>query len=164
MRVFIGEGLDARKKIHGRVVFYQHSSVIVTQHRKDRSAAISTTTTTISKTGDWLRSAKGRLYLYPLLRNAPVPGQSKTTAQCPYARLCHPECSRMGLPNKERCEAAHQPNNKSPITNKNLTIHPQYLIIPPMKEQLQQLAPCVKKLHEITERICKEKIESFVWK
>jgi len=30
------------------------------------------------------------------------------------------------------------------------------------KEQLQQLAPCVKKLHEVTERICKEKIESFV--
>ena len=30
------------------------------------------------------------------------------------------------------------------------------------KEQLEQLAPCVKKLHEVTERICKEKIESFV--
>ena len=29
------------------------------------------------------------------------------------------------------------------------------------KEQLEQLAPCVKKLHEVTERICKEKIESF---
>ena len=30
------------------------------------------------------------------------------------------------------------------------------------KEQLEQLAPCVKKLHEVTERICKEKIEGFV--
>ena len=30
------------------------------------------------------------------------------------------------------------------------------------KEQLEQLAPCVKKLHEVTEKICKEKIESFV--
>ena len=29
------------------------------------------------------------------------------------------------------------------------------------KEQLEQLAPCVKKLHEVTERICKAKIESF---
>ncbi len=29
------------------------------------------------------------------------------------------------------------------------------------KEQLEQLAPCVRKLHEVTERICKEKIESF---
>jgi len=29
------------------------------------------------------------------------------------------------------------------------------------KQQLEQLAPCVKKLHEVTERICKEKIESF---
>lgn len=30
------------------------------------------------------------------------------------------------------------------------------------KEQLEQLAPGVKKLYEVTERICKEKIESFV--
>jgi len=30
------------------------------------------------------------------------------------------------------------------------------------KQQLEQLAPCVRKLHEVTERICKEKIESFV--
>ena len=30
------------------------------------------------------------------------------------------------------------------------------------KQQLEQLAPCVKKLHKLTERICKEKIESFV--
>jgi len=30
------------------------------------------------------------------------------------------------------------------------------------KEELEQLAPCVKKLHEVTEKICKEKIESFV--
>jgi len=29
------------------------------------------------------------------------------------------------------------------------------------KEQLEQLAPCVKKLNEVTERIRKEKIESF---
>jgi HEPN domain-containing protein len=29
------------------------------------------------------------------------------------------------------------------------------------KEQLEQLAPCVKKLHEVTEKACKEKIESF---
>ncbi|MFC1678021.1 HEPN domain-containing protein [Planctomycetota bacterium] len=29
------------------------------------------------------------------------------------------------------------------------------------KQQLEQLSPCVKKLHEVTERICKEKIESF---
>ena len=30
------------------------------------------------------------------------------------------------------------------------------------KQQLEQLAFCVKKLQEVTERICKEKIESFV--
>ena len=30
------------------------------------------------------------------------------------------------------------------------------------KEQLEQLAPCVKKLHEVTEKICVAKIESFV--
>ena len=30
------------------------------------------------------------------------------------------------------------------------------------KKQLEYLAKCVKKLHEVTERICKEKIESFV--
>jgi predicted nucleotidyltransferase len=30
------------------------------------------------------------------------------------------------------------------------------------KEQLEQLAPCVKILHEVTEKICKEKIKSFV--
>ena len=30
------------------------------------------------------------------------------------------------------------------------------------KEQLEQLAPCVKKLHKVTESICKEKIDSFV--
>ena len=30
------------------------------------------------------------------------------------------------------------------------------------KEQLEQLAPCVKELHEVTERICREKIDSFV--
>ena len=30
------------------------------------------------------------------------------------------------------------------------------------KEQLEQLAPCVEKSHEVTERVCKEKIESFV--
>ncbi len=29
------------------------------------------------------------------------------------------------------------------------------------KEQLKQLAPCVQKLHEVTERICKGKIDSF---
>ena len=29
------------------------------------------------------------------------------------------------------------------------------------KEQLEQLAPCVKKLHEVTERLCKEKISQF---
>ena len=29
------------------------------------------------------------------------------------------------------------------------------------KQQLEQLAPCVKKLHEVTEKPCKEKIESF---
>ncbi len=29
-------------------------------------------------------------------------------------------------------------------------------------DEVEQLAPCVKKLHEVTERICKEKIESFV--
>ena len=29
------------------------------------------------------------------------------------------------------------------------------------KEQLEQLAPCVKKLHEVTEKICVAKIESF---
>ncbi len=29
------------------------------------------------------------------------------------------------------------------------------------KEQLEQLAPCVKRLHEVTERLCKEKIDSF---
>ena len=30
------------------------------------------------------------------------------------------------------------------------------------KPQLEQLSPCVQKLHEVTERICKAKIESFV--
>jgi len=30
------------------------------------------------------------------------------------------------------------------------------------RQQLEQLSPCVKELHEVTERICKEKIESFV--
>jgi HEPN domain-containing protein/predicted nucleotidyltransferase len=30
------------------------------------------------------------------------------------------------------------------------------------RQQLEELAPCVKKLHEVTEKICKEKIESFV--
>jgi len=30
------------------------------------------------------------------------------------------------------------------------------------KEQLEQLAPCVKKLHEVTEKICEAKIKSFV--
>ena len=29
-------------------------------------------------------------------------------------------------------------------------------------DELEQLAPCVKKLHEVTERICKEIITSFV--
>jgi len=29
------------------------------------------------------------------------------------------------------------------------------------KQQLEQLSPCVKKLHEVTERICIGKIESF---
>jgi hypothetical protein len=29
------------------------------------------------------------------------------------------------------------------------------------KEQLEQVGPCVEKLHEVTERICKEKIEIF---
>ncbi len=29
------------------------------------------------------------------------------------------------------------------------------------KEQLEQLAPCVKRLHEVTEKLCKEKIDSF---
>ena len=30
------------------------------------------------------------------------------------------------------------------------------------KEQLQQLATCVQKLHEVTEKVCKDKIESFL--
>lgn len=30
------------------------------------------------------------------------------------------------------------------------------------KKQLEQLAPCVKKLHELTKKICNEKINSFV--
>ena len=30
------------------------------------------------------------------------------------------------------------------------------------KEQLEQLAPCVSKLHEITEKICVQKIRSFI--
>ena len=30
------------------------------------------------------------------------------------------------------------------------------------KQQLEQLAPCVKELHEVTESICKEKIEKFI--
>ncbi len=29
------------------------------------------------------------------------------------------------------------------------------------KEQLEQLAPCVKKLREVTEKVCKEKIGLF---
>ena len=28
-------------------------------------------------------------------------------------------------------------------------------------DELEQLAPCVKKLHEVTERICKAKIDSW---
>jgi hypothetical protein len=28
-------------------------------------------------------------------------------------------------------------------------------------DEVEQLAPCVKKPHEVTEKICKEKIESF---
>ena len=36
---------------------------------------------------------------------------------------------------------------------------PEYKIT---RQQLEQLAPCVKKLHEVTKRICKEKIESFI--
>ena len=35
--------------------------------------------------------------------------------------------------------------------------------LPELKwDEVEQLAPCVKKLHEVTERICEEKIESFV--
>jgi len=30
------------------------------------------------------------------------------------------------------------------------------------KEQLEQLAPCVKKLHEVTKAVCEKKIKSFV--
>jgi len=30
------------------------------------------------------------------------------------------------------------------------------------KEQLERLAPCVQKLHEVTEKNCKEKIDSFI--
>ncbi|MBC8481358.1 MAG: HEPN domain-containing protein [Planctomycetes bacterium] len=30
------------------------------------------------------------------------------------------------------------------------------------KQQLEQLSPCVKELHKVTEKICKEKIESFI--
>ena len=30
------------------------------------------------------------------------------------------------------------------------------------KQQLEQLAPCVKELHEVTERICVAKIDSFM--
>ena len=29
------------------------------------------------------------------------------------------------------------------------------------KDQLEQLATCVQKLHEVTEQVCKKKIESF---
>ena len=29
------------------------------------------------------------------------------------------------------------------------------------KEQLEQLAPCVKRLHEVTKKLCEEKIDSF---
>lgn len=28
-------------------------------------------------------------------------------------------------------------------------------------DELEQLAPCVKKVHEVTEKICKEKIKGF---
>ena len=32
-----------------------------------------------------------------------------------------------------------------------------------MKEnELEQLAPCVKKLHKVTEKVCKENIEMFI--
>ncbi|MBW8041044.1 MAG: hypothetical protein FVQ85_13715 [Planctomycetes bacterium] len=35
--------------------------------------------------------------------------------------------------------------------------------LPELKwDELEQKAPCVQKLHEVTEKICKEKIESFV--
>jgi len=36
-----------------------------------------------------------------------------------------------------------------------------YGICSMLPEQLEQLAPCVRKLHEVTERIRKDKIESF---
>ena len=37
--------------------------------------------------------------------------------------------------------------------------HREYKIT---KEQLEQLAPCVQKLHKLTEKICVAKIDSFV--
>ncbi len=34
--------------------------------------------------------------------------------------------------------------------------------LPELKwDELEQLAPCVKKLHEVTEAVCQKKIESF---
>ncbi len=39
---------------------------------------------------------------------------------------------------------------------KSLAHLPQY-----KQNELEQLASCVKKLHEVTEKICKDKIESF---
>ena len=30
------------------------------------------------------------------------------------------------------------------------------------KQQLEQLAPCVKKLHKVTKAVCEKKIKSFV--
>ncbi len=40
---------------------------------------------------------------------------------------------------------------------KSLAHLPQY-----KQNELERLAPCVKKLHEVTEKIRKEKIESFI--
>ena len=43
---------------------------------------------------------------------------------------------------------AHLPNDR------------EYKII---KQQLEQLSPCVKKLHEVTEKVCKEKLKTFLY-
>ncbi len=39
---------------------------------------------------------------------------------------------------------------------KSLAHLPEY-----KQNELKRLAPCVQKLHEVTEKICKEKIEGF---
>lgn len=45
----------------------------------------------------------------------------------------------------------------------NATVKKSLAHLPQCKQnELEQLAPCVKKLHEVTEAVCEKEIESFV--